>query len=89
MNNVIILTALMLAGCSPTFEAGAYVPVESQYTVGNGPVIMFGVRQEITPATYCEYQHISQLKHGWPFNDDQETTFDLVGCGVSFDLWGD
>ena len=54
---------------------------------GDGPVGIFRIRQDFNRMLWCEYQHVSFLTEGAPFNDRYEDTLDAVGCGLRVRLW--
>jgi hypothetical protein len=76
-----VAVALITCGCSPVFEIGVGVAPSKGFP-GGGPVFVGRVQQDIGKHGYCEYEHVSRIGEGRPFNDDREGVLDVVACGV-------
>ena len=81
-----ILMALLLTGCAghQVVEVGAYQHIkplvgENTWETGGSPIAVFKVRHEMERGA-CEYMHVSNWMTGFPFNDEHESTVDMVGC---------
>lgn len=82
-----LLLTLSLTACSPYAEFGIQEQLRDGGLTGNGPVGIFRIRQDFNRLVWCEYQHVSFITEGVPFNDDPEDTLDALGCGVRLQLW--
>jgi hypothetical protein len=52
---------------------------------GTNYSVQFELGQQINEHWRCAYLHNSIPQKGRPFNDQYETTFDQIGCGMK---WG-
>lgn len=54
---------------------------------GDGPSVTLRLRRISSDGHYyCEYEHVSNLTSGWPFNGKDESWLDQASCGIRFDL---
>lgn len=92
-----LLMLVMVAGCAspvPYFDVSAGAAfmgtrdTDETPFVGEGPIVRMAVGLERDYSDrltgYCEYQHLSNLLSGRPFNDHEETTVNTAGCGVRY-----
>jgi hypothetical protein len=81
---LVVVVAAALAGCSPVLELGVGAAPNRSFP-GSGPTAILRVRQDVGSHGWCEYEHISRITVGAPFNDDRdEGVVDQVACGVRF-----
>lgn len=75
--------AVLLAGCAHSPELTVLVGpkrIEDDAQVG----LTLMLTQRFGEHGACGYAHGSDPSHGKPFNDQEEITFDSVGCGARF-----
>jgi len=95
LNKLFISLTLLLVcatGCSPVVELAV------GHKIGNGtfnsseggdnPTFTGRIRQDLSKHLFVEYEHISHIKNGKPFNDEPELYVDQLNVGVRFGLWG-
>jgi hypothetical protein len=87
---VLAILCLFLTGCqSMRVEVGAGYGTafgNEREWEGKQPSVLLRVRGDITESVGCEYQHVSNLLSGPPFNNDIESSLDFFGCTVA--VWG-
>ena len=54
--------------------------------VGDGALIDFTVKHELDNGVFFEYGHTSNLRSGWPFNDNPENNIDRISIGKTFKI---
>lgn len=86
----LILIAILLtcAACSPVAEVVVAGKIRDRNLLGDGPVAIFRLKQEINDHFACEYQHFSFWFEGPPFFDGHESSMDTLGCSFRTRLWG-
>lgn len=93
-----IVCVVVLPACAVVIDSSAAAPImntrgqEAPYGFeGSGPIMKFalvGERQWTDRVSgYCEIAHISNLKSGWPYNDEPESHIDKMGCGFRFRIY--
>lgn len=82
MRRFLLAATLLLSGCAYSPELTLLLGqkrIEGDVEVGVTATVLqrFGERGH----GVCGLAHASDPQHGKPFNDDEEITFDLKGCG--------
>lgn len=81
-----MLLVLLLAGCSgQTYVEIGMGTEQTESWEGRDPTVTARLRQE-WDRTYCELEHISNLRDGWPLNDRTESVLNQLSCGVRIRL---
>lgn len=75
---------ILISGCATTPEfSWSLGPRESDD--GHHMAVQFELRQQIGDRAFCALLHNSEPQNGAPFNDNYETTFNQIACGMK---WG-
>jgi len=86
----LVFVVLTCCACSPVIDLAVGHKVGSSTFAdygGDNPTLTLRVRQDMKWNTFVEYEHISHLKNGEPFNDDPELYVDQVNFGIRFKTW--
>lgn len=76
---------MLLAGCTSTqVQVLLHGKLRDGGFTGRGPTATLRVQHYVNDRVVCEYEHISHIRDGEPFNNRDEDTLDHVGCGFEF-----
>lgn len=103
MKMLVILSVLLLSGCSVHLEVGAGKNDRFNWTGksftdddwidhgGVGAYIGVEGRRRFSDRVdgMCYVKHYSQWNVGWPVDDRREDNLDTYGCGVSVRIFGE
>lgn len=92
-----IALAALLAGCAGTARVDVGLGYADTWDnkayqwEGDNPAFLLRVSDRFgrDDRYGCEYQHVSGLTSGWPFNEEPESSLDFVGCTMAFKLGSD
>ncbi len=98
MKNIVLVLIFLLTGCETfTVTSGMYQPIgdtRSNGFQGDGFIFVlegkFERQYTENLSGYCSLMHTSNVLSGPPFNNDQESYINAVGCGgqLTFDISG-
>lgn len=84
MKYLIIIFSLLTVGCSGTsIYVGTGIDANTDH-IGNNPVAVVRVDQEITENVSCGWLHVSNVLDGKPFNSRDENVSDIGHCGYTY-----
>ena len=81
---------LLVTGCSnlppdrqPSVEllVGHKVGDPSEF-IGDDPTGTVRIKQPVSDRAFIEYEHVSHIFDGWPFNNDAEDQLDQINFGI-------
>lgn len=82
---LLALFVILLAGCTSTqVQVLLHGKLRDGGFTGRGPTATLRVQHYVNDRVVCEYEHISHIRDGEPFNNRDEDTLDHVGCGFVF-----
>ena len=75
-----LLIVFLLTGCTQT-QIRLGVLHDYQGEMEGGPVLgIIEIQQPVTDNITCGFMHLSHIFTGVPFNREEETTIDSIGC---------
>ncbi len=85
---IVVLLALTTACQNISIDSGMYAPVGNTRSEGfDGDGLIFklevGSHKQWTPTLsgYCSWLHVSNVRSGPPFNNNEESFIQSFGCG--------